>query len=80
MTQQKNPNQAKKIYRSNYNIPHYEHWTISAIDCFKRGCVCQGCFYDDFFRFKPDKCKMKQVVIELVRTLGLPDESQAKAE
>lgn len=48
-------------------------WTQTAIDCYKRGCVCSGCFYNDFFKGGPQRCQMKSTVLELVRTLGTPN-------
>lgn len=50
-------------------------WTIDAMDCYKRGCVCEGCFYDDFFRDggARHKCQMKAAVLELVRVIGVPE-------
>ena len=55
-------------------------WTETAVECYKRGCNCRGCFYENFFS-KPkygenepkQKCQMKATVLELVRTLGTPD-------
>ena len=48
-------------------------WTPTATECYKRGCVCDGCFYKDFFSGGSQKCQMKAAVLELVRTLGTPD-------
>ena len=48
-------------------------WNNAAIDCYKRGCVCEGCFYADFFSGGAQKCQMKASVLELVRVLGKPD-------
>lgn len=48
-------------------------WTSTALECYKRGCVCEGCFYADFFNGTAQKCQMKASVLELVRTLGKPD-------
>lgn len=25
-----------------------KRWTPTALECYKRGCVCEGCFYSDF--------------------------------
>ena len=47
-------------------------WTITAIECYMRGCVCKGCIYNDFFESEV-KCQMKNVVIELVKKIGTPD-------
>ena len=48
-------------------------WTNTALECYKRGCVCDGCFYSDFFNGSSQKCQMKASVLELVRVLGKPD-------
>lgn len=48
-------------------------WTTTAIECYKRGCNCEGCFYTDFFNNSSQKCQMKSSVLELVRVLGKPD-------
>ena len=48
-------------------------WTTTAIECYKRGCNCEGCFYTDFFNKSSQKCQMKASVLELVRVLGKPD-------
>lgn len=49
-------------------------WTLSAIDCYKRGCICEGCFIYEKYS-KPGKwnCYMKSAVIELVRKFGKPE-------
>jgi len=54
-------------------------WTQTAIDCYKRGCVCSGCFYYDFFKDSPQKCQMKATVLELVRVLGRPNIEPAQS-
>src|SRR5574344_579371 len=48
-------------------------WTPTAIDCYKRGCNCEGCFYKDFFSGSTQKCQMKASVLELVRVIGTPN-------
>ena len=48
-------------------------WTQTAIECYKRGCNCEGCFYTDFFNNSSQKCQMTASVLELVRVLGKPD-------
>ena len=50
-----------------------KRWTPTALECYKRGCVCEGCFYSDFFSATAQKCQMKASVLELVRVLGKPD-------
>ena len=39
-------------------------WTNIAIDCYSRGCVCNGCFYHTFFKDSPQRCQMKSTVLE----------------
>jgi len=48
-------------------------WTATAVECYKRGCNCEGCFYKDFFSGSSQKCQMKASVLELVRVIGTPD-------
>ncbi len=48
-------------------------WTPTAIECYKRGCNCEGCFYKDFFSGSSHKCQMKAAVLELVRVIGTPN-------
>ena len=48
-------------------------WTNTALECYKRGCVCEGCFYTDFFNGTSQRCQMKASVLELVRVLGKPN-------
>lgn len=47
-------------------------WTPTALECYKRGCNCEGCFYKNFFTSASQKCQMKASVLELVRVLGTP--------
>ena len=54
------------------NEPQYYHWTTSAIQCYMRGCVCDGCFYQNFFSDKNHKCQMKIAIMSLIRNNGLP--------
>ena len=49
-----------------------KRWTPAAKQCYLRGCVCKGCFYDNFFTDSRDKCRMKSSVMELVRKFGAP--------
>ena len=48
-------------------------WTPTALECYKRGCNCEGCFYSDFFKGTSQKCQMKASVLELVRVIGTPN-------
>lgn len=48
-------------------------WTQSALDCFLIGCNCAKCnIYKTYFSNSIFKCKMKDIVIELVRKNGNP--------
>lgn len=44
-------------------------WTFAAMECYKNGTNCDICTLEHL----RDKCKMKTVLIELVRKHGLPD-------
>lgn len=58
-----------KSTNKKYNVEVKElKWNISSINCYKRGCVCNGCEYSNL----SEQCKMKSAVIELVRVLGRP--------
>ena len=46
-------------------------WTQSAIDCYKIGCRCSMCQLNEVMK---DKCRMKHMVLELVRIHGKPKE------
>ncbi len=48
-------------------------WTTTAIECYKRGCNCEGCFYSDFFSGSSQKCQMKAWVLVLVKVIGTLD-------
>ncbi|MFI3300281.1 MAG: hypothetical protein R3Y28_02555 [Candidatus Gastranaerophilales bacterium] len=48
-------------------------WTPTAIECYKRACKCEDCFYKEFFSEESQKCMMKASVLELVRVLGAPN-------
>ena len=48
-------------------------WTQSAIECYLIGCNCSKCTLNKlYFSNSIFKCKMKEVVIELVRKIGKP--------
>jgi hypothetical protein len=51
----------------------FKRWTKGSIDCYDRHCICDGCFYNEFFN---GKCKMKKTVIEMVRVLGKPPQAK----
>lgn len=47
----------------------YRYWTPSAIECYQRGCVCEGCLTGQIME---EHCRMKSSVIQLIKTLGPP--------
>ena len=47
-------------------------WSKTAIDCYNRHCVCEGCEYQKYFSDKYQICQMKSAVLALVRTVGIP--------
>lgn len=53
------------------------HWTDTAIECYQNGCRCSECL---LYEVMGDKCKMKQTVIELVRTIGIPTVKNVESE
>ena len=50
-----------------------KRWTLTALECHKRGCVFEGFFYSDFFSATAQRFQMKAAVLELVRTIGTPN-------
>ena len=59
-------------------VASVRRWTKTAIDCYQRGCVCESCYYNDFFKDSPQRCQMKATVLELVRVLGIPQNIEPK--
>ena len=47
----------------------YRYWTPGAIECYQRGCVCEGCLTGQIME---QHCRMKSSVIQLLKTLGPP--------
>ena len=47
----------------------YRYWTPGAIECYQRGCVCEGCLTAQIME---QHCRMKSSVIQLIKTLGPP--------
>ena len=47
----------------------YRYWTPGAIECYQRGCVCEGCLTGQIME---QHCRMKSSVIQLIKTLGPP--------
>lgn len=50
-----------------------KNWTKTALECYQRGCNCEGCKYKEKLETN-SKCQMKYVVLELVRIHGKPKE------
>ena len=51
----------------------HPRWNETALECYKRGCVCLGCKYSsDYFTLSGRRCRMKFAVVELVKMLGIP--------
>ena len=42
-------------------------WTQSTFECQERGCVCEGCFYNDFMQKRGLKCQIKKILALLVK-------------
>lgn len=60
----------------NYDI---RRWTKGAIECYMRGCVCEGCpVYEQIFKYYPRGCQMKAAVIATVRKFGITDSMTRK--
>lgn len=53
-----------------------ERWTPATIECYKRGCSCKGCDYENIL--ESTYCHGKSVVLELVRVLGIPEGIESK--
>lgn len=52
-------------------MPKYRCWTQGAVECYSRGCVCEGC---ETFELIGKKCQMKKAVIQLVASCGKPSD------
>ena len=53
-------------------------WTEGALECYVRGCVCnEEC---GNFKVLGRRCNMKACVLESVKTLGNPKESEARKQ
>ena len=66
--------------RYKYNVSCSEtnskNWTPTAVDCYLLGCACSKCYLNKVYFIKSGvRCRMKETVIELVRRLGIPQES-----
>ena len=52
------------------------NWSLTAIDCYKRGCICEGCLIQELIT--SGKCQMKKSVLWLVKKYGMPTEKQER--
>ena len=48
---------------------NFRYWNDTAIECYKRGCICSGC---PLPKMESMKCQMKSAVLGLVRKFGKP--------
>ena len=48
-----------------------QRWTPSAVECYQRGCICEGCPIREMVK-SLGKCQMKAAVLELVKIHGIP--------
>lgn len=46
------------------------NWTTGAVQCYERGCNCEGCPTKEYITSQ--KCVMKYSVMELVKKFGKP--------
>lgn len=69
----------KMLEKEVLKMVKYKRWTPAAIECYNRGCICNGCFYNQFFTEKHQKCHMKESVLQLVKDLGLHEQCIKKS-
>lgn len=67
------------MWYKNTNTIYYsgtcQHWTRTAIECYERNMICEGCFYYETYFKNANyraKCQMKAIVMELYRRFGKP--------
>lgn len=59
--------------KNEWNKKYAAAWTISSIDCYNRGCRCEGCYMREILE---TPCDMKRAVMELVKRFGAPTEQK----
>lgn len=59
------------MYNSLGRTGSVRYWTIDAINCYKRGCICEGCPIREMVK-SIGRCQMKAAVLELVKIHGIP--------
>ena len=52
--------------RSNLPPSAARIWTQATLDCHARGCICEGCIYNNFL--SSGRCRAKEVVMNLIRS------------
>lgn len=60
----------------NYNYYKYDvrRWTRSAMECYMRGCICEGCpINETYCKTGGWTCQMKTAVLATVEKLGIPN-------
>jgi hypothetical protein len=55
-----------------FKLQSSQKWSESAIDCYKRNMICEGCRNYEIFAGREENCQMKNVVLALYRKLGSP--------
>lgn len=63
-------------------LPKYKCWTIDALECYLRGCNCEGCPMADIIHSLEavKSCKMKTVVMALITRGTKPPVTHEEAE
>lgn len=59
------------MYNSLGRTGSLERWSTDAVNCYKRGCICEGCPIRKIVK-SLEKCQMKASVLELVKRYGIP--------
>lgn len=54
------------------NKTNVKYWTKAAKYCYSIGCWCEHCVIYDYLDATPKDCRMKPIVLELVRRYGAP--------
>lgn len=61
----------KKELEKDVILMYNQRWTQSAIECYKRKCICKDCPIKKILLSQ--KCQMKKCVLELVKVFGRPE-------
>lgn len=59
------------MYNSLGRTGSVRYWTTDAVNCYKRGCICEGCPIREMVK-SIGRCQMKAAVLELVKIHGIP--------